>query len=369
MFYTLLPHWYKTLILNIYTIVVNELNQNIFTVSESQNGLRLDHFLNAIYLDISRSYIQKELIQLGHVLVNDKPVNKKGYVLFAGDQIKILSFIHPDRRTIEANLSLNIDTLYSNENFIVYNKPKKLPTHPNRYDDKNTLASYFIGQYPNAINVGEDALRPGVVHRLDTDTSGCIIFAKTQEAYTHFRTMFNERKMYKLYLAVVLGKTPQKGCIDYDLAHHQKNTRKMINVFNEEIFYRGQKKSAVTAYHTLVQNDDYSLLLVKTFTGRMHQVRVHLSGLGYPLVGDKIYQKRQDQHRDIDGEKQHCLHAYSLGFDSTLFNKKIFQADVPEYFLKILEKTDLTFKLINPELLFLSTQEFLDSHPFVGQDA
>ncbi|HMQ10861.1 MAG TPA: RluA family pseudouridine synthase [Oligoflexia bacterium] len=347
---------------------MNELDQNNYTVLESQNGQRLDHFLNTIYLDVSRSYLQKELIQAGNVLVNDKPVVKKSFVLFAGDQIKILSFVHPESRKIEANTTLKVSSLYSDENFVVYNKPKKLATHPNRYDDKTTLANYFIAEYPNAINVGENALRPGVVHRLDTDTSGCIIFAKTQEAYTHFRTLFNERKVYKLYLAVVIGKTPQKGLIDSDLAHHQKNTRKMVNVLNEDSFYRGQKKNAVTAYHVLAQNNDYSLLLVKTFTGRMHQIRVHLSGLGYPLIGDKIYQKRQDQYKDVAGEKQHCLHAYLLGFNSPKFNKKIFQAEIPEYFRNILLKTKLTYKTINSQLLFLSIQEFLDSLPFVDQD-
>ncbi|MCI5073139.1 RluA family pseudouridine synthase [bacterium] len=348
---------------------MTESNQNKFIVLEDEKGKRLDHFLSSKYLDISKSYLQKELIQSGKVLVNAKPVHKKGLVLFTNDKIEVLPFTHPTSRKIKANTDIKVEALYENDSFVVYNKPKKLATHPNRFDDSHTLANYFVGQYPEALNVGEDALRPGVVHRLDADTSGCIFFAKTQEAYVHFREMFNQRSIYKLYLAVVLGKTPQKGLIDYDLAHHQKNTRKMINVVNENIAYRGKKKQALTAYHALAQNDDYSLLLVKTFTGRMHQVRVHLSGLGHPLVGDKVYQKRQDQHKDLEGEKQHCLHAYSLGFNkSDLFGVCAYQANIPKYFSMVLDKVQLKFKTVNPELLFLSIEEFLNSHPVVDQD-
>lgn len=274
---------------------------------------RLDQYLVQLFSHISRSYLQ-QTIEKGHVLVNQKKC-RKGTIIQAGDEIEIQPFIEPNERTIEGNPSVKFQVLQEFENYVVLDKPPFLPTHPNQFEDQNTLANGLVAKYPQIIGVGEDALRPGIVHRLDSNTSGVILAALTKDGFTELRKLFNEREIHKTYVALVLGDIEGEGSIDTDIAHHPKNPRKMIAITSDKVEFRSRRRNAKTMFKPIERFGDYTLVEVKTLTGRMHQVRVHLASIGHPLVGDELYQSDREKNRDKLGLTRHFLHAVSIEFE------------------------------------------------------
>lgn len=201
------------------------------------------------------------------------------------------------------------------EHYVVLDKPPFLPTHPNQFEDTNTLANGLVSKYPQVIGVGDDALRPGIVHRLDSNTSGVMLAALTSEGFSNIRDLFNEREIHKTYIALVLGDVKGSGCVDTDIAHHPKNPRRMVAITSEKVEYRSRRRIAKTLFEPIEQFGSYTLLRVQTLTGRMHQVRVHLASMGHPLVGDVLYQSNQEKNQDRLGLTRHFLHAISIEFD------------------------------------------------------
>lgn len=265
-----------------------------------------------IYSNISRSYLQ-QMIEKGYILVNQK-AGKKGTVLHAGNEVDIQPFTQPNDRIIEGNPGVSFNVLQEFENYIVLEKPPGLPTHPNQFEDKNTLANGLVAKYSHMIGVGEDPLRPGIVHRLDSNTSGIMLAALTQVGFTELRNLFNQREIHKTYVALVLGKILGKKIIESDIAHHPRNIRKMVAVTNEKVEFRSRRRNAKTIVEPIEQFDGYTLVKVMTLTGRMHQVRVHLSSIGHPLVGDELYQSNKEKNADGLGLTRHFLHAVSIEF-------------------------------------------------------
>lgn len=282
------------------------------TFSESE-PLRLDRYLAMQIEGVSRSYLQ-DLILQGLVRVNGK-VAEKGHVLRAGDEVKVESFIRPEDRTLDPNPSISVKIVHQERNWLIVDKPAGLPTHPNDFSDTRTLANAVLAKFPAVLGVGDDPLRPGIVHRLDSDTSGLLIVAKTQTAFKAFRAMFDQRKVKKMYVALVLGKVTKGKSIDTPIAHHPKNPRKMtVALPGAEV--RSRIREAKTMYEPVERFGDYTLLHVRTLTGRMHQVRVHLSSIGHPLAGDRLYQNPTERQKDKLTLGRHFLHAAEISFPS-----------------------------------------------------
>lgn len=230
---------------------------------------------------------------------------------------------------------LNIEIIFENEDILVLNKPAGLLIHPTTYQEKDTLVDWLLEKYPQIKDVGDDPLRPGVVHRLDKDTSGLLIVAKNQKAFEYFKKQFQERKIEKKYLALVVGRPKEdKGLIVKSITRSKRNPRKRTVLLDQNA------KSAKTEYQVLktyqIEKNIYSLLEVQIHTGRTHQIRVHLSSFGYPVAGDKEYKhKRQPCPENLNRQ---FLHAYHLKF--YLFNGKMIKlkSNLPADLKQIIQK-------------------------------
>ncbi len=304
-------------------------------IYEGENPLRLDRYLAHSFEGISRSYLQ-EMIEKKLVRVNDR-IAKKGDLLSSGDRIFISPFVHPDERRIEPNGDIRLHIVHEGKNFVVVDKPPGLPTHPNDFADCDTFANALLSHYPEVSDVGEDHLRPGIVHRLDSDTSGLIIAARNQSEFARLRALFDERKIQKTYWAMVLGDITQEGEITTPIAHHPKNPRKMMAV-TKQMKIGSRLREARTLYRPLEKFGLATLLEVKTLTGRMHQVRVHLSSIGHPLLGDRLYQSPKERAMDRFGLDRHFLHAIKLVVPDRKGKKITFTSQLPQDLQRIVDK-------------------------------
>lgn len=273
-----------------------------------KNNLRLDAFLHLKFKKFSKNS-WKELISKNKILINGKRA-RKSTLLKEGMKIEIHEFPVLNKKLTPNNL--NIKPVYIDEHIVIYNKPKGLPTHPNKENDQNTLANQFIFDFKNSNNIGEGGLKSGLVHRLDNETSGLIIFARTEAAYKNLRNQFNKKSIYKIYLAVVYGKIKMSGLITFPIIHNKKSSKRMV-------IDRKSKVYSKTRFRRISTNDEKSLVMVRTFTGQMHQVRVHLHHIGHPLVGDVIYKS----NKTLKDQSGHMLHAYALAFIHPITGKKL----------------------------------------------
>lgn len=214
------------------------------------------------------------------------------------------------------NKPSNLDIVYEDKNIIVIDKPPGLLAHPTDKKEKDTLISRLVEYRPEIKNVGSNPLRPGLVHRLDKDTSGLIIAAKNNQTYDYLKEQFKKRLIQKEYLALVIGKPKEKtGIITKSITRSKRNSSKRT------VGLWGKWRKAETHYEILKEFKNYTLLRVSPKTGRMHQIRVHLASIGYPIAGDKIYKfKRQPTPK---GLKRQFLHANHLKF--RLSNGKILE--------------------------------------------
>jgi len=197
--------------------------------------------------------------------------------------------------------------IYQDQDIVVIDKPANLTVHPIRKEQTNTLIDKLIDLYPEIKQVGDDPLRPGIVHRLDKDTSGLMIIAKNNQAFEHFKKQFQDRKIIKKYLALVHGKVKdQKGTITKSISLSKKDYKKRSALLSDK------SKIALTEYKIKQIFKDYTLLEVTPKTGRTHQIRIHLASIGHPIAGDKQYKfKRQSPPEKLTRQ---FLHAYYLKF-------------------------------------------------------
>lgn len=255
---------------------------------------RLDKYLAQRLKDISRSQIQRD-IENGLVLVNGVVVKVTKFVVRLSDKI-----VYRQSQVINHQLEIQatntpLKVLYNNYGLLIIDKPAGMTVHPGAGFKGETLASALLYHYKDISIVGEEH-RPGIVHRLDKDTSGVILVAKTQEMYEFLKNAFQDRKIKKEYIALVLGKMEKPhGFIDTPIGQSKTDFRKQT-VKNPK-----DSKEALTEYKVLefLENpdtlDQYSLILVKLHTGRTHQIRVHFSSLGHPLLGDELYGGKKTQ--------------------------------------------------------------------------
>lgn len=260
---------------------------------------RLDKFLTEKLPDHSRSRLQA-IVKQGGVQVNDQPVSKTGLILEVGDSISITI---PDATPMNLEAEdIPLDIVFENDDLVVINKPAGMVVHPAPGHYSGTLVHAALGGIGDLQGIGGE-LRPGIVHRLDKDTSGLIIIAKNEKSHRWLQDQFRLRKVEKIYLALVDGKPPTptgrvEAAIARDAAH-----RKQMAVVSE-----GRGRSAVTEYRTLKQFSEHTLIEAHPLTGRTHQIRLHMAFLDCPISGDLVYGRKKPTVEI----KRHFLHAQKL---------------------------------------------------------
>ena len=263
---------------------------------------RLDHFLTAFLQDLSRSRIEK-LIGKGQVTVNGAIEKKKSREVFAGDLIVTEQEIE---EAVIHTPSQRLKKLFEDEWLLVIDKPSGLVVHPGAGEKRETVLDLFRHEYPQ-INGMAEKERPGIVHRLDKDTSGVLILAKSDEAVQKMQALFQEREMQKTYLALVAGSMRfRNGTIDRPLARSLKH-RARFEVVGED---REDRRDAVTEFSVIREFTSFSFVKLMPRTGRTHQLRVHLAHFGNPVLGDILY--NQSKSRDVP---RLALHAFRVEFD------------------------------------------------------
>ena len=288
--------------------------------------MRLDRWLVSQRAEQSRAHIQK-FIEAGFAKVNGK-VGKAKTPLRTGDQVELwvpppepLPYLKPEK--------IELDVLFEDDHLIVINKPAGMTVHPAPGNKSGTLANALISHCPNLPGIG-GKLRPGIVHRLDKDTTGCIVVAKSQEALVKLQLQIQKRIATREYLAVVHGAIKEnKGKIIGDIGRHPKDRKKYAVVDDNSGRY------ACTHWTLIERLCDYSLLKFKLETGRTHQIRVHSAHIGHPIIGDQTYSRCRKLPMNISGQ---VLHAFQLGLNHPITNKPmIFEAPLPIVFEKLLK--------------------------------
>ena len=242
-------------------------------------GERLDKYIASKLSSVSRSFIQK-LIDDNKVTVNNRP-EKAGFKLSAGDRI-IIGIPQIDTTALKAE-TIPLEILYEDDDLLVIDKPAGLTVHPAPGHPEHTLVNAVLSHFPQLAESGGERLRPGIVHRLDKDTSGLVVVAKNREALANLSGQFKSRSVTKIYLTLVKGYLkPGSGLIEASLGRDRGNRKRMAITENG--------KEARTRYRVLkYYQDGYTLLEVTLETGRTHQIRVHLAAIGFPVAGDITY--------------------------------------------------------------------------------
>jgi 23S rRNA pseudouridine1911/1915/1917 synthase len=296
------------------------------SVSDSEAGRRLDLFLAEATADLTRSRVQK-LIEEGLVQVNDLACTDKNYRVRIGDRI---SYLLPDLKepsTLPEEIPLDI--IFEDHDLLVINKAREMVVHPAPGHSGGTLVNALLHYCHDLSGIG-GVMRPGIVHRLDKDTSGLLIVAKNDQAHRSLAAQLKSRKLKREYLALVCGKVkPAVGRIEAPVGRHPQNRKKMAVIAGG--------REAVTRYRVLKEYRQISLLQLKLETGRTHQIRVHLAQIGYPVVGDFVYGPGGCASLLPEMLFTHALHAYRLSFVHPVSKESLtFSASPPPEFQALL---------------------------------
>ena len=305
------------------------MQNDLFSITSDDSGKRLDTWLTAKLEKYSRSFIEK-LIEDGNAVVNGKNV-KTGYKIKTGDKIDV---VVPEPRILDVKAeNIALDILYEDHDIIVINKPRGMVVHPAAGNYSGTLVNALLEHCKESLSDINGVIRPGIVHRIDKDTSGVLVVAKNNSAHSQLSERLKEHDIQRVYIAVAEGVIREEsGKIDAPIGRHPVERKKMaVNVKNG--------RRAVTYFKVLERFQSATLLEVKLETGRTHQIRVHMSYIGYPLVGDPVY-GRKKQRYDLNGQ---ALHAKLLGFVHPSTGEYMeFEAELPEDFKALLEKLRLS---------------------------
>ena len=296
-------------------------------VDEENIGKRIDSFIPYIKEDISRSMVQK-LIEQKNIKVNGKET-KHSYKLKLNDQIEIAV---PKAKKIDLKAqNIPLEVIYEDEDIIVINKPKGMVVHPANGNPDGTLVNAVMNICKDSLSGIGGEIRPGIVHRLDKDTSGAIIVAKNDRAHIGLSNQLKNHEVKKTYLALVRGIIKEnEATINMPIARSKKDRKKM------DVDKDG--KESITHFKVLGRyKNKYTLLQINLETGRTHQIRVHLSHIGYPIIGDEVYSNGKNEW-NITGQ---CLHAWKLEFKHPVSGKKInLEAKIPKYFKNIIKELE-----------------------------
>ena len=296
-----------------------------FIIEKENNGARIDRFLADAAPELSRSRIQK-LIKDAHITVNEKPV-KSNYRLLTDD---VISLSIPELK--EPDIlpeALPLDILYEDRDVIVVNKPKGMVVHPAPGHYTGTLVNALLYHCKDQLSGINGDLRPGIVHRIDMDTTGSLIVCKNDLAHQNMSEQLKEHSIHRIYIAIVHGNIKEdEGTVNAPIGRHPIDRKKMST-------HAKQSRHAVTHYKVLERFGNYTYIQCKLETGRTHQIRVHMSSIGHPLLGDQVYGTKKCPFPGLTGQ---TLHAKTLGFIHPRSGEYIeVDAPIPEYFNNLLD--------------------------------
>lgn len=297
-----------------------------FEVSVEQEGERLDKYLSLIYPDFSRSFFQK-IIKDHAVLVNDK-IEKSSYSVKVDDVVSVSIPEAVQSAIVPEDIPLDI--LYEDVDLLVVNKPKNMVVHPSAGHATGTLVNAILFHCKDSLSGINGEIRPGIVHRIDKDTTGSLIVCKNDDAHVGIAEQIKEHSVNRIYEGIVIGNvTDDEGRIEGAIGRNPKDRKKMaINEANG--------KPAVTHYKVLARFGQYTYMQFKLETGRTHQIRVHMSSIGHPLLGDELYGGSSRNFSKLEGQ---TLHAKTIGFVHPRTREYMeYSAPLPEYFEKLLKK-------------------------------
>ncbi|MBQ2931533.1 MAG: RluA family pseudouridine synthase [Clostridia bacterium] len=293
-------------------------------ISVLEGGQRLDVFLANETQNLTRSRIQK-LISDGHITVNQKP-QKANFRLKAGDEVEV--FV-PEPKSAEIMAQeIPLDIVYEDKHMLVVNKPQGMVVHPAAGNFDKTLVNALMAHCGDNLSGINGELRPGILHRIDKDTSGLLLVAKDDRAHLGLAAQIKEHSLTREYLCLVHGKIKaDSGCIDAPIGRDEKDRKKMT-------ITQKNSRNAVTHFFVIERFDKYTFVRCRLETGRTHQIRVHMSKNSHPIVGDAVYGKKKEEFK-LNGQ---LLHAHMVGFVHPITNEYMeFSREIPEYFKEVLE--------------------------------
>lgn len=299
------------------------MEQKTIIVTEMDVNKRIDNFISE-KTDLTRSYVQK-LIEQGNIKINEK-VPKVSYKVQLNQEINITI---PEAKVLEIKPEkIELDILYEDSDVIVINKPKGMVVHPAAGNYSGTLVNAIMEHCGDNLSEINGVIRPGIVHRIDKDTSGVLVVAKNNNAHLKLAEQLKEHSMNRIYVAVVSGNLKNdEGTIDKPIARNPKDRKKMA------VVYGGRE--AITHYKVIKRLADCTIVELKLETGRTHQIRVHMASIGHPLLGDAVYGNGKNKYGFIG----QALHAKVLGFIHPSTGKYIeFSSELPIEFQKLLAK-------------------------------
>lgn len=292
---------------------------------EVEEGIRLDRYLSLQWADFSRSYLQK-LLTDGHVLVNGKAV-KSSYKVSWGEQITLEV---PETTEVEIlPEQMDLDILYEDEDLIMINKPKGMVVHPAAGHDSGTLVNGLLAHCKDLSGINGE-LRPGIVHRIDRDTTGVLVACKNDRTHRDLAEQLKSHSITRIYYAIAHGVIKEEeGTINAPIGRHPTDRKKMS--INEK-----NGKPAITHYHVLQRFENFTYLACQLETGRTHQIRVHMASIHHPLLGDMVYGPGKCPYPGLQGQ---TLHAGVLGIRHPGTGEYLeVKAPLPAYFQELLEK-------------------------------
>lgn len=296
-----------------------------FCIEEEQSGERIDKFLSSVLPDLSRSYIQK-LIKDGQVTVDDTVV-KANYKLSNGELVNVEEPELKEPDIVAENIPLDI--LYEDADLLIVNKPKGMVVHPSAGHYSGTLVNALMHYCKDELSGINGVMRPGIVHRIDMDTTGSLIVCKNDFSHNHIAEQLKEHSITRIYHAIVHGVLKEnEGTINGAVGRHPVDRKKMS--INEK-----NGKPAVTHYKVLQRFQNFTYIQCQLETGRTHQIRVHMASIGHPLLGDTVYGPSKANGK-LQGQ---TLHAKTIGIQHPRTGNYLeIEAPLPEYFIKLLYK-------------------------------
>ncbi len=295
------------------------------TVNDTAASMRLDKALSLLCPDFSRSFIQN-LIEDGSVFVNGKIATKK-LTVFVGDFVE-LNVPDPENLSLEGE-DIPLDIVYEDEHLLVVNKPKGMVVHPAAGNYSGTLVNALLHHCGNSLSGINGVIRPGIVHRIDKDTSGLLIVAKTDAAHKGLAEQIKEHSFKRVYKTVVVGNIKDDfGTVDLPIGRHPKDRKKQAVTDKNS-------RNAITHFEVLERFKGFTYLKVTLETGRTHQIRVHMAHRGNPVAGDAVYGNPKKTY----GLSGQCLHAALIGFVHPVTNQYLeFDSALPDYFEDFLKR-------------------------------
>lgn len=304
---------------------MNPMTELVFSASTEDSGIRVDRFLQARLPDHSRSAIQKWM-EDGCVLVNGKSV-AKNYKLSGVCEV-LVRIPEPQELQVRAE-NIPLDIVYEDDDLLVVNKPKGMVVHPAPGNSDGTLVNALLYHCKGTLSGINGIIRPGIVHRIDKDTSGLLMVAKNDRAHLGLAEQIKEHSFDRVYETVVYGQFKEdSGTVNAPIGRHPVDRKRMAVIASHS-------REAVTHFQVLERLNGFTHLRVQLETGRTHQIRVHMAYIGHPVAGDPVYGPRK-VISELHGQ---CLHAREIGFTHPVTGERMhFSSPLPDYFVRFLDQ-------------------------------